>query len=98
MESVEFMEKLLLNGKTFEALSVSLPHSTLLLIAGSRGVLGCGYFKIETADRVGEAFAIVSGVRSFEDMLAAKVIQVSAEAEKFGVKIGMTGAEALDKL
>jgi uncharacterized protein YunC (DUF1805 family) len=67
----------------------------LLVIRGSRGVLACGYLNVETFNKTGEAAAIVTGVRTFEDMLTAKVAAVSTAAEQAGARVGMTGGEAL---
>ncbi|AMV29633.1 hypothetical protein VT84_34885 [Gemmata sp. SH-PL17] len=68
----------------------------LLLIRGSRGVLACGYLAVATFDKTGEAAAIVTGVRSFDDMLVAKVTAVSTSGAAAGLQVGMTGAEVLD--
>ena len=65
------------------------------MIKGTKGFLGCGWFSIETADKLEERVAIVKGVRSYDDMLEASVVAVSAAAEAAGVTLGMTGAEAL---
>lgn len=70
----------------------------LLLVRGSRGLLACGYFNIETFNKTGEATAIVTGVNDFEDMLRANVVAVSRAAAEAGVVPGMTGLEALEKL
>ena len=79
----------------FEGYSIVLPKSTLLLIRGQHGVLGCGYFRVETADRTGDALAVVTGVKSCDEMLTAEVRQVSAAAAELGVRPGMSGREAL---
>jgi uncharacterized protein YunC (DUF1805 family) len=71
--------------------------SPLLLIQGGKGVLACGYLNIETFNKTGEAAAIVTGVRTHEDMLKAKVIAVSIAARAIGVEIGTTGEDALAK-
>ncbi len=92
------MEKLLINGMEFDAYSVKFPKSTLLFIGGSKGVLGCGYFNIETADKVGEAIAVVTGVKNFDDMRQAKVIKLSAAAEALGIQIGDSGEDVLAKI
>ncbi|VTR91229.1 Uncharacterized protein (Fragment) OS=Candidatus Entotheonella sp. TSY2 GN=ETSY2_43800 PE=4 SV=1: DUF1805 [Gemmata massiliana] len=68
----------------------------LLLIRGSRGVLACGYLAVATFDKTGEVAAIVTGVRSFDDMLVAKVTAVSTSGATAGLQVGMTGAEILD--
>ena len=92
------MEKVLVNGYEYDGYSVKFSKSTLLFIAGSKGVLGCGYFNIDTANKVGEAIAVVTGVKNFDDMLAAKVIKVSSGAESLGITLEMSGKEALERL
>ena len=91
-------ETLELDGRTFQALNVRTTKARLLMIQGEKGFLGCGYFNVETADKLGEAVAIVTGVNSYEDMLAASVIKVSKAAGELGVEVGMTGREALGVL
>jgi uncharacterized protein YunC (DUF1805 family) len=71
--------------------------SPLLIIKGPKGILGCGYLNVEAFNRGGEAGAIVTGVRTHEDMLNAKVIARSNAAQFLGVEVGMTGEEALQK-
>jgi uncharacterized protein YunC (DUF1805 family) len=71
--------------------------SPLLLIKGAKGVLACGYLNIETFNKTGEIAAIVTGVRTHEDMLKSKIIAVSNAAREAGIEIGMTGEDALQK-
>jgi uncharacterized protein YunC (DUF1805 family) len=68
----------------------------LLVISGTKGVLSCGYLSIEAFERNGDAGAIVRGVDTYDDMLVAQVQAVSSKAEALGVRIGMTGAQALE--
>ena len=89
------MEQLILDGKEFRGDIIPLKTSAVLLIQGSNGMLGCGYLSTETADMLGHALAIVTGVASFDDMLAAKVVRMSAAAAALGVTVGMTGKDAL---
>jgi uncharacterized protein YunC (DUF1805 family) len=76
-----------------EQIDLALP---LLIVKGARGFLACGYINIETCNRTGEACAIVTGVKSHEDMLYAEIQAVSHEAEKLGVHPGMKGMEAVE--
>ena len=69
--------------------------SPLLLIKGAKGLLACGYLNIETFNKTGEVAAIVTGVRTHEDMLKAKVILASNAAREVGIELGMSGEEAL---
>ena len=71
-------------------------EAPLLIVKGSLGFLGCGY--INTDSCIDEACAIVSGVNTHDDMLKASVKAVSKDATKLGIKVGMTGAEAMELL
>ena len=87
-----------LDGRAIEGHLIPTGNTKILLLKTSRGFLGCGYFSVETADKVGDAVAIVTGVGSFDDMLAAPVKKCSAAAAALGVACGMTGRDALKKL
>lgn len=90
------METLTIDGHPFRADEIPVMGSTkLLLIQGSRGMLGCGYVSLAAAEKFGHALAIVKGVASFDDMLAAAVQDVSSAAAALGAKAGMTGRDAL---
>ncbi len=89
------MARLEIDGIDFQAETVPLLKVSLLVIRGKRGMLGCGYFSLEAAEKFDDALAIVTGVSSYDDMLAAEVKKVSTAAAKLGVKIGQTGREAL---
>ena len=71
-------------------------EAPLLIVKGSLGFLGCGY--INTDSCIDEACAIVSGVNTHDDMLKASVKAVSKDGTKLGIKVGMTGAEAMELL
>ena len=51
----------------------------------------------EAAANFGDTACVIGG-SSFEDILANPVKAVLPEAEKLGIKIGMTGAEVCDIL
>ena len=90
------VEQLMVDGKKFEGLLFPIGKAApLIIIKGSKGFLACGYIDIATADQLNEAAAIVRGVNTFFDMTHASVQKVSPEAERIGVKVGMTGREAL---
>jgi uncharacterized protein YunC (DUF1805 family) len=61
-------------GLTGHEISLKLP---LLILQGSEGLLACGYLSVETFNKTGEAAAIVTGVKNFDDMSAATVKTVS---------------------
>lgn len=83
------------SGLTRAEIGLKLP---LLVVRGSKGFLACGYIDVETCNKTGEACAIVSGVKTHEDMLEKKVKAVSAAGRNLGISVGMTGKEALELL
>ncbi len=92
------MSTINIEGVDFRADKIALRQASLLVIQGERGILGCGYLNLETAEKLNHALAIVTGVSSFDDMLAAKVVKVSTAAAALGAAPGMTGREALLKM
>ena len=92
------MDSIQLDGNTLEAVTFATQNTKILVIRAARGLLGCGYISVDTAAKVGDALAVVSGVSSYEDMLQASVKAVSPAAEALGVRPGMTGRDALLKM
>ena len=80
-------------GLTKEEVQLKLP---LLIIKGSKGFLACGYINVETCNKTGEACAIVTGVKTHDEMLHAEIKAVSTEAARLGIRVGMKGEEALE--
>ena len=78
-----------------ETSQISL-EAPLLIVKGSLGFLGCGYINVDAC--ANEACAIVSGVNTHNDMLKATIKVVSKDATELGIKVGMTGAEAIELL
>jgi uncharacterized protein YunC (DUF1805 family) len=84
------------DGKACVGLRVELPDSPpLLLIIADKGFVMCGFLNMEAAERLGVTAAMVSGVKTFEDVLNAEVKAVTTKAKNFGVETGMKGTEAL---
>jgi len=64
------------------------------------GLVGCGIYDLAVADEFRMAFALAKGTPEKplvepEDLLAARIVKVSARARGMGVQEGMSGAEAL---
>ncbi len=81
------------SGLVKEKIDLKLP---LLIVKGAKGFLACGYISVETCAKTEEACAIVSGVKTQEDMLSKEVKGVSPNEERLGIKVGMIGQQALD--
>jgi uncharacterized protein YunC (DUF1805 family) len=88
------MATLNLDGHELEAIHIPTPNTNLLMVKASGGFVGCGYFDVNVANRVGDAVAIVTGVKTIDEVLAASVVRVSDKAREAGVTEGMTGRAA----
>ena len=84
-----------IDGLSFTGTQLRTEHAAILLIQGKSGNLGCGYFSLGPAEKLGDRFAIVTGVKCFSDMLEARVSAVSGAAALCGIECGMAGREAL---
>jgi uncharacterized protein YunC (DUF1805 family) len=77
-------------------LTVDLPGSPpLFLIVAEKGFVMCGLLNVEAAERLGAAAAMVSGVKTFEDVLNGQVKAATFKAKELGVEALMKGSEAL---
>ena len=92
------MDSIQLDGNKLDAMTLATQNTKILVILAAHGLLGCGYISVDTAAKVGDALAVVSGVSGYEDMLRAAVKAVSPAAEALGVRSGMTGRDALLKM
>ncbi|MBL8023600.1 MAG: DUF1805 domain-containing protein [Elusimicrobia bacterium] len=88
--------EIVIGNKKGEGIEIPLPGAPLVLAKGSLGFVMCGYLDLHTADKVKAPAAIVRGVKTVDELLAAPVVAVSAAATDRGVKPGMTGYEALE--
>jgi uncharacterized protein YunC (DUF1805 family) len=87
------------DGKACLGVKVELPDSPpMLLIIAEKGFVMCGLLNVEAAEKLGVAAAIVSGVKSFEDVLNAQVKTVTSKAKSQGVEVGKKGSEALKQM
>lgn len=95
------IEMLNVNGQDVQGLRIVAPggegHPNMLVILCKKGYVMCGYLNAEAADKFGDAAAIVGG-SCFEETLANPVKAVTAAAAQLGVEVGMTGAQAVEKL
>ncbi len=67
------------------------------------GLVGCGIYDVKTAAEFGQAVAIARGTPQKplvnpEDLFDAKIVEATPQAQGLGIKIGMTGREAVELL
>lgn len=89
------IEQIKIADKTATGLKWEMENASLLIIKADKGFVMCGYLNIETANKLGDVAAVVSGVNTFEEVLKAPLKAVSENAQKLGIKEGITGREAL---
>lgn len=68
-----------------------------------RGLVGCGIYDIGCANEFDFAFALAKGTPSQplvepEDLYNARIVRLSDRARRLGIREGMTGLEALERL
>lgn len=84
------------------AFEAKLPKTTLLVVMTQTGYIMCGALDVELLnDRLQDRKIIAGravGVRTIEELLEAPLESVTFEAEKYGIRIGMKGSEAIQLL
>jgi uncharacterized protein YunC (DUF1805 family) len=67
------------------------------------GLVGCGIYDIKTAAAFGQAVAIARGTPEHplvdpEDLLDARIVEATPQAQELGIQVGMTGRQAVECL
>jgi uncharacterized protein YunC (DUF1805 family) len=67
------------------------------------GIVGCGIYDLETPAEFGQAIAIAKGTPANplcepEDLFDAKIVGLTPQAAAYGIHIGMTGKEAVERM
>jgi uncharacterized protein YunC (DUF1805 family) len=65
------------------------------------GIVGCGIYDLKTAAEFGQAIAIAKGTPANplvepEDLFLARIVGTTPGAESIGIRVGMTGKEAVE--
>lgn len=95
--------KVQLTGKQADGYVIPLGPVNLVNVITDVGMVGCGAFDVSALNNFGYPAAKVrpakgSSIASIEDLLQGIIKEVNPAAEKLGVKVGITGREALDLL
>ena len=67
------------------------------------GIVGCGIYDLKTPAEFGQAIAIAKGTPANpltepEDLLDAKIVGCTPKAESYGIRLGMTGRDAVERM
>ena len=94
-------EKVQLKDKEADGFVIPIGSLHLVGVVTDRGMVGCGAFDVAALDSFNYPAARVrSGkgdpIATIEDLLSGIVKDANAGAVKLGVRIGMTGRQALD--
>lgn len=89
------MDIVTVRNRDFAGFTMQTENSVLLAIRAEHGFIACGYINVETADKLDEAVAIVTGVGNYVELLQKPVVAASKKAAAAGVSPGMSGEEAL---
>lgn len=90
------METIEIDEKTVIGVKVELPSSPpLLILLGRIGFIMCGFLNMDAAEKLNTVAAMVSGVKTFDDILRGEVKAVTSKAKKLGIREGMKGEEAI---
>jgi len=96
MASTVEISEIKVDGKIAMGIKVEMPDAPPLILArGSKGVVFCGYLNAEAAEKLNLAAAIARGVATIDELLGRQISYCTKKGEALGIKIGMSGMEAL---
>lgn len=90
------MDEVKCDGKTYIALEQNIGNLPLIVVKAKHGYIACSYIDKETAEKVGDIAAFVSGVKDINDFMKAKVRHATSWAEDLGIREGMSVKKALE--
>jgi uncharacterized protein YunC (DUF1805 family) len=96
-------EKVQLAGKQADGFVIPLGPANLVFVKTEMGLVGCGAFDVVALEKFNYPAARVkpsngSSIATIDDLLAGVIKDANAVAAQRGIKIGMTGRQALDLL
>jgi uncharacterized protein YunC (DUF1805 family) len=90
------MKEVQYDGRKYKKLEKQLGNLPLIVIKAKRGYIACSYIDAQTAEKIGDVAAFVSGVKCFDDFMKAKVRTITTWAEDIGIREGMSVKKALE--
>jgi len=77
---------------------IQLGTAPLILIKAKKGYVMCGYLNMNAANKLGDVAGRVTGVKSFDDVLNADIVELSENAKNIGLKEGMKARDFLNAI
>jgi uncharacterized protein YunC (DUF1805 family) len=98
-----FHERIQLINKEADGYVIPLGPVNLVNVVTDVGMVGCGAFDVAALDKFGYPAARVKptggdSVATIGDLLAGEVKDANEAATRLGVKLGMSGREALERM
>ncbi|NMB84740.1 MAG: YunC family protein [Methanothrix sp.] len=95
--------KIQLTGKQADGYVIPLGPINLVNAVTNKGMVGCGAFDVQDLNNFGYPAARVSpskgsSIATIDDLMQGIVNEVNPAAEKLGLKVGITGRDALELL
>jgi uncharacterized protein YunC (DUF1805 family) len=91
-----------IDNHTFNAVTVLLPKTTLLVVMNDNGYIMCGALDVALLNERLRDRQIIAGravgVKTIDELLNAPLESITVEAEKLGIQKGMIGRDALLKM
>lgn len=90
------MDEVSFEGKRYVAVKHEIGNLPLIVVKAKNGYVACSYIDKETAEKVGDVAAFVSGVKNIADLKKAKIRHATSWAEDLGIREGMSVKKALE--
>jgi len=96
-------QKVQLTGKLADGYVIPLKKANIVCVVTDVGMVGCGAFDVMVLDSfdypaVRMKSSNANHIATVDDLLTGTVKEVNNTAAKLGIKVGMTGRQALDLL
>ncbi len=90
------MNEVSFEGKRYVAVKHEIGNLPLIVVKAKNGYVACSYIDKDTAEKVGDVAAFVSGVKNMDDLKKAKIRHATSWAEDLGIREGMSVKKALE--
>lgn len=91
------IKNLNIDGRSLTGMEIELPNApNLVLLRGEKGFVMCGYLNIDVCEKLGIIAAMVSGVKTVEDLLDAQIKASTTKARELGIVPGKKVREIID--